>query len=185
MSAEFDLNNSGEVDQADVQFLVENIIGTFMGDANLDGKVDAADLDQVGINWQRMDGAGWSDGDFTGDGTVNAQDLNVIGINWRSGEAAAAVAHARLPRAPLAAVYPATIAIVDVAIDHVATEGRLADQDAAKLPAGNSSVEYGFEVKRWPYDAASFRRDSVQSDEALGQHEYNDVKLVDELFSKL
>ncbi|MHC5112596.1 MAG: lamin tail domain-containing protein, partial [Planctomycetota bacterium] len=97
MASQYDLNNSGTVDQADVEFLVENIIGTFMGDANLDGKVDAMDLNQVGINWQRMDGAGWSNGDFTGDGAVSAQDLNLIGINWRNGEAAAA--HGRAPRA--------------------------------------------------------------------------------------
>jgi hypothetical protein len=90
MASEFDLNDSGDVNQDDVVFLVENIIGTSMGDANLDGKVDAMDLNQVGINWQRMDGAGWSNGDFTGDGAVTAQDLDEIGINWLSGEAAAA-----------------------------------------------------------------------------------------------
>jgi hypothetical protein len=184
MATEFDLNNSGKVDQADVEFLVENIIGTFMGDANLDGKVNAADLDQVGINWQRTNGAGWSDGDFTGNGAVNTQDLNVIGVNWRSGEPAAAVAHTRLPQAPLAAVYEAAVDPVDIAVRHIATDGRVAAQDAPRLSAGNTSVEYGFEANRWRHDVASSRRDSVRSDEASAQHEYNNEKLIDELFAK-
>ncbi len=89
MSAQFDLDNSGTVDQNDVTFLVENIIGTFMGDANLDGQVDAVDLNQIGIHWRRLDGADWEDGDFTGDGAVDARDLNLVGVNWRSGVAAA------------------------------------------------------------------------------------------------
>jgi hypothetical protein len=183
MASEFDLNNSGEVDQDDVVFLVENIIGTSMGDANLDGKVDSTDLNQVGINWRRMDGAGWGNGDFTGDGAVDSADLNVIGINWRSG-AAAAAAHGRAPRAPLAAGHQAPIAIVDEAIDQVGSEGRAADRDAL-LPPDDSKVEYGFELSRSRYDASSFRRDSVRRDDGLTQVEDDETKLVDDLFARL
>lgn len=50
------------------------------GDANLDGKVNATDLNVAGINWLR--GAQWSGGDFNGDGLVNAGDLNILAINW-------------------------------------------------------------------------------------------------------
>ena len=179
MASEFDLNDSGDVNQDDVVFLVENIIGTSMGDANLDGKVDSMDLNQVGINWRRMDGAGWGNGDFTGDGAVNAMDLNVIGVNWRNG--AAAAAHGRAPRAPLAAAaQQAPVAIVDEAIDQVGTEGRAADRDALRLPSGDSRVEYGFEVKRSRYDASSFRRD-----DGLAQAEDDETKLVDDLFATL
>ena len=61
------------------------------GDANEDGRVDAADLNIVGLNWQEA-GKMRSEGDFTGDGIVNAADLNVLGINWLTGvEAAASV----------------------------------------------------------------------------------------------
>ncbi len=95
--ARVDWDGSGAVDSADVTFLVENIIGTFYGDANLDRTVDARDLNLIGINWQDS-GAGWAGGDFTGDDFVDARDLNLLGLNWRNAAAAAA---ARVPRAPL------------------------------------------------------------------------------------
>ena len=55
------------------------------GDANLDGKVDAADLNVLAQNWQRSDGVDWEGGDFTGDGRVDAADLNVLAQNWLAG----------------------------------------------------------------------------------------------------
>ena len=110
-ASRFDLNGDESVDQTDVVFLVQAILGTFMGDANLDGQVTAADLNRVGINWQAVTGVGWAQGDFSGDGRVNAADLNFVGINWLSG---AAAAHGlRVPRAPLPAVARRPVAIVD------------------------------------------------------------------------
>src|SRR5262245_50187892 len=45
---------------------------TYTGDANLDGKVDVADLGRLATHWQ---GAGeWSDGDFDYNGVVNVGD---------------------------------------------------------------------------------------------------------------
>ena len=99
----FDLDGNGNVGQSDVVFLVENTIGTFMGDANLDGRVDAADLNVVGINWRAANVTGWEQGDFNGDDGVAAADLNIIGLNWLRGAPIAAV-HQRVPRAPLAAL---------------------------------------------------------------------------------
>ena len=99
----YDVDNSGMVDQGDVEHLVENILGTFFGDANLDRTVDARDLNTIGIHWQDS-GSGWEDGDFTGDGNVDARDLNLLALNWRKTAAAAA---ARVPRAPLAAAIVA------------------------------------------------------------------------------
>ncbi len=52
------------------------------GDTNLDGIVDAADLNSVALAW-RQGGATWSSGDFTGEGTVSAGDLNELALNWR------------------------------------------------------------------------------------------------------
>lgn len=59
------------------------------GDINMDGKVDATDLNIIGLNWQ-MDGKTAEEGDLTGDGVVNAADLNIIGLNWQAGAAAPA-----------------------------------------------------------------------------------------------
>jgi hypothetical protein len=59
------------------------------GDVNGDGRVDVADLNIVGINWQMGDKTR-AEGDVTGDGLVNVADLNIVGINWQTGVAAAA-----------------------------------------------------------------------------------------------
>ena len=77
---------SGEettTDATDIQSYVRDILGTFMGDATLDGQVNATDLNQVGLHWQESACRGWRDGDFNGDGIVSAPDLNFVGINWQ------------------------------------------------------------------------------------------------------
>jgi hypothetical protein len=57
---------------------------TLQGDANMDGAVDAFDLNTVAASWQ-AGGKLWTDGDFTGDGVVNAFDLNALAANWQGG----------------------------------------------------------------------------------------------------
>lgn len=54
-----------------------------IGDANLDGRVDASDLNAVGVSWL-TEGNVWTSGDFDGDGYVGIGDLNVLGIAWNS-----------------------------------------------------------------------------------------------------
>ncbi len=80
------------------------------GDANLDGRVDAQDLNIIALNWRGTEKT-WAEGDFTRDGNVDAADLNALALNWQSGVTAQALAAkrtgedlglARLPRAPLA-----------------------------------------------------------------------------------
>jgi hypothetical protein len=63
------------------------IVMAHNGDASLDGKVDALDLNILAAHWQQQTGALWSAGDFTGDGKVDALDLNVLAANWQFGTA--------------------------------------------------------------------------------------------------
>lgn len=93
----YDLNYSGSVDGDDLTILLSSAgqansgVSYRRGDANLDGRVDATDLNVVALHWQQAGDFGWSGGDFDGDGVVNASDLNAIGLGWDSAFAAAAV----------------------------------------------------------------------------------------------
>lgn len=53
-----------------------------LGDANLDGSVNALDLNELGQRWRQQDNL-WSHGDFSADGVIDALDLNAMGQNWR------------------------------------------------------------------------------------------------------
>ena len=84
----FEMNGDNRVDGSDLgEWLsiaaAENGLSSsyLFGDANLDGMVDAQDLNAVGSNWLGTDKV-WSGGDFNGDGIVNAKDLNRVGLNW-------------------------------------------------------------------------------------------------------
>lgn len=94
-----DLNNDGTVDDADrdiwlTQAGEENgLSGAYLlGDSDLDGDVDAEDLNAVGINWQNAEQTNWTRGNFVNnEGTgVDANDLNGVGINWQGSVAPAA-----------------------------------------------------------------------------------------------
>ena len=96
--AVLDLNADGVVNTLDIdQWLssaaTENGLAApyLKGDANLDGIVDASDLNALALSWQGSEKV-WSDGDFTGEGTANAADLNLLGINWRQSIPMAAAA---------------------------------------------------------------------------------------------
>jgi len=59
------------------------IVQATFGDATLDNKVDALDLNLLAAHWQQQQNALWSAGDFTGDGKVDALDLNLLAANWQ------------------------------------------------------------------------------------------------------
>jgi hypothetical protein len=94
-----DIDNDGDIDVFSVSggsgeiAWYENLGSPIPGDANLDGRVDALDLNVVSTYWQGRDKV-WAQGDFTGDGVVDADDLNQLALNWQSGVAATAAASA-------------------------------------------------------------------------------------------
>ena len=62
--------------------VVCNILVGLLGDANMDGTVDAGDAQLLAANWRMASGATWSDGDFNGDGAVNDKDATLLAANW-------------------------------------------------------------------------------------------------------
>ena len=85
---QFDVDRSGAVDVEDLREwrAVAATLNGFaapysLGDANLDGIVDAIDLNAVATNWLTSN-MRWSGGNFVPDSIVGARDLNELGINW-------------------------------------------------------------------------------------------------------
>ena len=94
----FDLTGDGILNEQDLeQWLAtaaeENGLAApyLLGDANLDGTVNASDLNALGQNWLGNPSA-WQRGDFTADGTVDANDLNQLARNWQASIAVAMTA---------------------------------------------------------------------------------------------
>lgn len=94
--SQYDLNGDGKVDQADVeQWLADSATANGLdspylwGDANLDNKVDAGDLNAMAVNWLDSPST-WTGGDFDASGTVDAADLNLLAIRWQQTIGAAA-----------------------------------------------------------------------------------------------
>ncbi len=104
-----DSNGDSVVDSSDFAEMIAGL-GVLPGDANLDGVVDATDLNVIGLNWQSATCNTWATGDFTGDGAVDAADLNVIGLNWQ--QSVAIAAHA--PRAALGMVEAPPDVVVSI-----------------------------------------------------------------------
>ena len=84
----FDLTNDGVVDTDDVGHwlsvaALENGFASpyLVGDSNLDGSVNAIDLNNLALSWQRPEST-WSGGDFNASGFVDSNDLNELALNW-------------------------------------------------------------------------------------------------------
>ena len=85
----FDLNGDGIISRADVDEWLSLAAGNnqfsspfLVGDSNLDGTVNAVDLNALKLNW-KSNVIGWSKGDFNTNGVVDAKDLNMLALQWR------------------------------------------------------------------------------------------------------
>lgn len=111
-NAVFDLDGDGSVQLEDLDQWLE-LAATANGfqepyrhgDATLDGAVDAADLNQLGVNWQQ-DPNGWCGGDFNADGAADAADLNTLAVAWNSQLPTAASAVPEPAAEPLLLLVP-------------------------------------------------------------------------------
>ncbi len=120
-----DFNNDGIVDKADHALLVTTMaftskgIGTFFGDADLNGQVDEADLIMLASSWKTA--AGWALGDFNADGVIDEFDLAILAANWQAGvtsptgvsfaEALSSVTFVPEPTALAGLVFPALVVV--------------------------------------------------------------------------
>jgi hypothetical protein len=78
----FDLNRDQVVDAADREYLIEEVLRTWEGDANLDRHVD--ELDFAIWNAHRFESdTSWSTGDFDGDGKSDVRDFLLWNTNKR------------------------------------------------------------------------------------------------------
>ena len=144
---QFDMTLDGKVDELDLDTWLVRAghvslpVGEVFhrGDANLDGKINARDLNAVGLNWHRVV-RGWCLGDFTLDGTVDASDLNVLAINWEQdvSDEPANVAQERAPRAPLTSKVEAMTPVRDVLSPRIAE--RVKTEQARRLHRSGQAV---------------------------------------------
>jgi len=73
----FDLSNDGVVDQADLTVWVKEFRRTWIGDANLDGEFNSGDFVSVfqAGKFEQDLSAGWEEGDWNGDARFNTSDF--------------------------------------------------------------------------------------------------------------
>ena len=102
-AAKFDLTADGKVDHSDLEYLIEQLLGTSFGDANLDGIFNSSDLVEVLQSGEFEDltpgNSNWAEGDWDCDGDFLTADLVLA---FQSGQyvAAAVPGSAALPRSP-------------------------------------------------------------------------------------
>ena len=110
-----DLNDDNTSNYADLLYLIRDILGTDLGDSNLDGRFDSSDLVHIFRRGQYEDefvaNSNWGDGDWDCDGEFGTSDLVAA---FRAGSyvtaATASDSTHPAPQLPIAAV-----ALIDIA----------------------------------------------------------------------
>lgn len=78
---QYDFTADGVVDESDVDYLVEHVLNTRPGDANLDGRVNFDDFVVVALNFGESVSS-WELGDFDLDGQVSFDDFIKLSQNF-------------------------------------------------------------------------------------------------------
>ena len=81
-TAAFDLNTDDQVNTEDLTYLVTTHLGTTAGDANLDQRVDRADIVTLLSNFGRSSQAVWTNGNFDDDARTTLADLALLQSNF-------------------------------------------------------------------------------------------------------
>ena len=83
-------NSAANVDEVDRAVWVEELAGTFFGDADLNKEVAFSDFLALSNSFSQS--SGWADGDFNGDGQVTFPDFLMLSQNFGKTSDVAAVA---------------------------------------------------------------------------------------------
>ncbi len=102
-----DLDGNALVDADDLTYLVESILNTRLGDADLDGDVEFNDFTALAANFGSAP-AGWAQGDFDGDAEVAFGDFVALAANFgfNNQVLAASPLQERMAAAPVMLVAP-------------------------------------------------------------------------------
>ena len=100
--AAFDVSNDGQVNFMDLAQVVTGILGSQLGDTNLDRIVDRHDVAALSASFGRSNAPGWSRGDLDGDGRIDARDLAILQSNLTPPVFPSAPAAVRATAAPRA-----------------------------------------------------------------------------------
>jgi hypothetical protein len=75
--SKYDVNGDGNINSTDRTSWVVDVVGTWMGDANLDGEFNSSDFVAVFTagNYEIGTPAGWGEGDWNGDGLFSSADF--------------------------------------------------------------------------------------------------------------
>ncbi len=189
----FDLDDSGTVDATDIGMLVQGILRTNYGDANLDGVVDGTDFNLWNNHKFQDCGTSWSQGDFNGDAQTDGTDFNRWLTNRFTGTplAAAEAGTARLPRA---AMVTRRVAYVDEALRKLSghpserNEGTL--RVIPSLPRGEMAAPIATMPTALNSDGRPYRQGSIRArqnagegDEAISGNRLVRHGIIDRLFS--
>src|SRR5690606_20005824 len=87
----FDLNRDGQINRADFEMLIADLMQTRAGDANLDQRFNSADLVSVFSAAEYEDGVAgnstWAEGDWNCDGDFSSGDIiSAFVAGWYSAE---------------------------------------------------------------------------------------------------
>lgn len=81
MEPQLDVNGDLEIDDRDLNYWVEFIAGTRVGDVNLDGRVNFNDFITVAENFGKSNTT-WGEGDFDGNGVTDFSDFLLLAENF-------------------------------------------------------------------------------------------------------
>ena len=81
LDSKFDLNTDGAVNEADWEYMIETILNTRAGDADLDQDVDFADFLVLAANFGKPN-SGWAEGNFDMDDSVQFGDFLLMAADF-------------------------------------------------------------------------------------------------------